>query len=170
MQSSRFPGLHKVCLFLKIWQGSEYVLGSNYGRDLSILEFKICHVSAYARVAEGSEHAWIWLNKALINCSDYGRAFNMPPVLIIAGLGIWQGLEYARVTQGAEYGWISLNMPEYALIWLDILEYGWIYLNKQSCEYARILNVSDPVQSIRSLYKLLSSYRDRGVLRPLSNI
>ena len=26
---------------------------------------------------------------------------------------------------------------------LNILEYAWIYLNKQSSEYARILNVSD---------------------------
>ena len=29
---------------------------------------------------------------------------------------------------------------------------------KTSAEFARILNVSDAVQSIRSLYKLLSSY------------
>ena len=31
---------------------------------------------------------------------------------------------------------------------------------KTSAEFARILNVSDAVQSIRSLYKLLSSYDD----------
>ena len=37
-------------------------------------------------------------------------------------------------------------MHEYALIMLDVLA------------YARILNVSDAVHSIRSLYKLLSSY------------
>ena len=38
-------------------------------------------------------------------------------------------------------------------------EYGLIMLNL--LEYARILNVSDAVHSIRSLCKLLSSYRER---------
>ena len=41
---------------------------------------------------------------------------------------------------------------------------------KQSGEYARILSVSDEVHSIRSLYKLLNSYRDRGASKTLSNI
>ena len=53
----------------------------------------------------------------------------------------WQRSKYARVRRGTKY--------------------AWIYLKKQSAEYARILNVSDAVHSIRSLYKLLSSYRDR---------
>ena len=48
-----------------------------------------------------------------------------------------------------------LNMPEYALITLNMIEYGDIYL---CAEYARTLNVSDAVHSIRSLYKLLGSY------------
>ena len=51
-----------------------------------------------------------------------------------------------------------------------MIKYAGIYLKKQSAEYARILNVSDAVHSIRSLYKLLSSYRDRDVFRTLSNI
>ena len=34
---------------------------------------------------------------------------------------------------------------------------------KQSAKYARTLNVSDAVPSIKSLYKLLSSYRDRHI-------
>ena len=42
-----------------------------------------------------------------------------------------------------------------------MIEYASIYLKKQSAEYARILNVFDAVHSIRSLYKLLSSYQDR---------
>ena len=62
-----------------------------------------------------------------------------------------------RVTQGSEHALITLNMFEYACI----------YLNKQSSEYARIPNVSDSVHSIRSLYKLLSSYQDRDVFRTL---
>ena len=44
-----------------------------------------------------------------------------------------------------------------------MLENAWIYLNKQSSEYVRILNISNVVHSITSLYKLLSSYRDRSV-------
>ena len=50
-----------------------------------------------------------------------------------------------------------------------MIEYAGIYLKKQSAEYARILNVFDVVHSIRSLYKLLSSYRDRDVFRALSD-
>ena len=37
--------------------GSEYMLGYNYGRVLNILGFSVCQVSAYARVAQGSEYA-----------------------------------------------------------------------------------------------------------------
>ena len=44
-----------------------------------------------------------------------------------------------------------------------MFEYARIYLKKRSAEYARILNVSDAVHSIRSLYKLLSSSRDRRI-------
>ena len=61
-------------------------------------------------------------------------------------------------------------MREYALITLNMIEYTSINQKKQSAEYASILNVSDAVHSIRSLYKLLSSYRDRDVFRALSNI
>ena len=49
-------------------------------------------------------------------------------------------------------------------------EYASIYLRKQSAEYAGILNVSDAVLRIRSLYKLLSTYRDRrtqNTVKPL---
>ena len=50
-------------------------------------------------------------------------------------------------------------MREYALLTLNLIEYDGIYLKKQSVEYARlILNVSDAVHSIRSLYNLPSSY------------
>ena len=52
-------------------------------------------------------------------------------------------------------------MSEYPLIMLNMIEYADLYLEKQSAEYARIiLNVSDAVHSIRSLYNLLSRYRD----------
>ena len=42
-------------------------------------------------------------------------------------------------------------MREYASIMLNMIEYAGIYLKKQSVEYAKILNVSDAVHSIRSL-------------------
>ena len=56
-----------------------------------------------------------------------------------------------------------------------MIEYAGIYLKKkkkkkQSAEYAGILNVTDVVHSIRSLYELLSSYRDRDIFRTLTNI
>ena len=61
-------------------------------------------------------------------------------------------------------------MREYALIMLNTTNNADIYLKKQSAEYARIPKVSDAVHSIRSLYKLLSSYGNRDVFRTLSKI
>ena len=68
-------------------------------------------------------------------------------------------------------------MLECALLTLNIIEYASIYLivpvympPKQIAQYARILNVSDAVHSIRSLHKLLTSYREKEVFRTLSNI
>ena len=40
-----------------------------------------------------SEYAW----------SKFRRVLNVPLVLNMPGLGIWQGCEYARITQGSEY-------------------------------------------------------------------
>ena len=53
---------------------------------------------------------------------------------------------------------------------LNVTEYVGIYLKKQSAEYARILNVSDAVHSIRSVYKLLSSYRDRRIQNTVKHL
>ena len=62
-------------------------------------------------------------------------------------------------------------MREYASITLHMTEYIGIYLKKtRSAEYAMILNVSNEVHSTSSLYKFLSSYRDRDVFRTLSNV
>ena len=71
--------------------------------------------------------------------------------------GILQSFQYVRVTQGVKY---ALIMPQYAWICLNNAEYAtWI----NSSQYARILDLSDAVHSIRWLYKLLSSYRDRRI-------
>ena len=65
----------------------------------------------------------------------------------------------------------SPSMREYALIRLDMIEYTGIYLKKQSTEYPRIiLNVSDTVRSIRSLFRLLSSYPNKDLFITLSDI
>ena len=54
-----------------------------------------------------------------------------------------------------------------ASITLNMFEDVCIYLKKQSAEYGRTLNVSHVGHSIRSLYKLLNSYRDRHAFRTL---
>ena len=41
---------------------------------------------------------------------------------------------------------------------LNMTEYASIHLKNQSAEYGRVLGVPDAALSIRSLYKLLSSY------------
>ena len=168
--------------FHQIWQGSEYELGCNYGRVLNIPWFQVYQVSAYASIAQGSEYAWIWLNNTVWQGSEYAwstfhRALNKPLVLNMVGCRIWQGCEYVMVTQGAEYAWISLNMPlkclnicEYTLITLNMIWYAGIYLKKQSTEYARILSVSVALHSIRSLYKLLSSYRNRHIQNTVKHL
>ena len=61
-------------------------------------------------------------------------------------------------------------MREYALITLNVIEHASIYLKKQSAGYARILNVSDAVHSIRSLYKLLTSYQDRRIQNTVKHL
>ena len=61
-------------------------------------------------------------------------------------------------------------MREYTLITLNIFEYTGIDLKNQSAEYGRSLHVSDALHRIWSLYKLLSSYRGRDVIRTVSNI
>ena len=51
-----------------------------------------------------------------------------------------------------------------------MIEYAGIYLNKKSAEYARNLNVSNAVHSIRSLFKLLSNYRGRRFQSTVKNL
>ena len=44
--------------------------------------------------------------------SKSDRVLNMPLVLNVTGLGVWQDCEYMRVTQSSEYAWINLNMSQ----------------------------------------------------------
>ena len=127
---------------MQFWKGSKYI------RIGTVQGFCICNVT------QGSG----CLNMAEL-CLD--------KLLTVAGLWIWlvkvsqafeydsgseqQDSEFGRVTQCAEYVLKCLIMPKYIRI--------------NSSRYARILNVSDAVQSVRSLYKLLSSYWSRRLFR-----
>ena len=62
------------------------------------------------------------------------------------GFWIWQGSEYERVTQGSKYATIYLNMSEFSII-------------------DRVLNMYHTIHSTRSLYKLMSTYREIDVSR-----
>ena len=44
------------------------------------------------------------------------------------------------------------------------------YTSESSAEYARTLNVSDVVYSIRSVHKLLSSYQDRHIQNTVKHV
>ena len=59
MSGFEYARVLNICKFLEIWQDSEYVSGCNYGRVMSIPGFRVCQVSAYASVLQGSEYAWI---------------------------------------------------------------------------------------------------------------
>ena len=61
-------------------------------------------------------------------------------------------------------------MREYALITLNMIEYASINMKTWSAEYARIPDVPDAMHSLRSLYKLLSSYWGKGVFKTLWDI
>ena len=125
---------------MQIWKVSEY------SKIPNIPGFFIC--KCYTRFWTCLNMAKKFLNKQFWY---FHRVLNVRPVLNMPELRIWQTCEYVRVTQVGEYAWIMLNM----------LEYACIYPNKQSSECAKILNMCDAVHSLRSLYKLLSSYRDR---------
>ena len=61
-------------------------------------------------------------------------------------------------------------MHPHTSVTTNIIKYAGIYQEKLSTEYARFLDISDAVHSIKSLYKLLSDCRDKEVFRILSKI
>ena len=99
---------------------------------------------------------WNFVN--FLNFREFDRVLNMQQDAIMKGFWIFQYSEYASfmrrlwICEGYTGCQICLNKAEYALISLDMREYALI-----------ILNVSDAVRSIRSLYKLLCSYQDRSI-------
>ena len=116
------------------------------------------HMQALHKVLNMPECGWICLNVVWINCSNYDS--------------VSQGFKYVSdcnarapniarlwIYNGYTVYWIRQNMRGYALIMLNMLEYPWIYLNKQSSEYTRILNVSDSISKLLQITELLLRQR-----------
>ena len=99
---------------------------------LNIPGFRVCQVSAYARVAQGSEYNWIWLNNHLWQDS----VLNMPGQRFTGT----SGFKYSRaqnvarlwICKGYTGCWICLNKPEYALI---MPQYLWICFNNTEYDW-----------------------------------
>ena len=121
-----------ICAEMQFWKGSEYCRIPN-----------IPGLQAYASVAQGFEYAWMWLNNAWINCSDYGKVLNMPGESFI-GIQYASSSKYAGVRNMTRLWicqcytgwWICMNkpefistMPQYAWIYLNNAEYAWICLH-----------------------------------------
>ena len=110
---------------------------------------------------------WLWQGSKYV-WSKFHRLLIMPPVLNARPWNMarfWICKGYTRCSVCLNKPEYAFKIPQYAWLCLNNAEYAWIYLNKYNFEYARILNVSDAVHSLRSLYKSLSNYRDRGVFR-----
>ena len=83
-----------------------------------------------------------WQRSKYISGSENGRVLNMQ--------------ELQRVLIMPKYGWICLNRT-------------WTYLNMSAFTIIdRVLNMSHTMHSVRSLYKLISTYWEMGVFRTLS--
>ena len=134
---------------MQLWKDSEY------SSVLNIPGFCIC--KRYKRF-------WICLNMAekclykLLTRAGFWICL----VKYSQGFEYASGSRYARaqniamlwICESYTRSWICLDKPKskYALKMLNMLEYTCIYLDKQSFEYARILNVSYAVHRVKSLY------------------
>ena len=74
-------------------------------------------MQALHKVPDMAEYGWIIPEEAILTMlsreyawSNFHRVLNMPQVLNMPGLGIWQGYEKMRVTHSVKYTWISLNI------------------------------------------------------------
>ena len=91
----------------------------------------------------------------ILQSPEFGRVLNMP------GFWIWQGSEYAklnRVLYMLQNDWICLNGTR---ISVSMSEFTII---------DRVLNMCLTIQSVRSLYKLMSTYWKMFIFRTLSKI
>ena len=132
-------------------QDSEFASGPKYAQILNMVKFWIWQGFQYVRVTQRSKYARICLDRVL----------NISSVLIMTGFWIWQNSEYGRVKR-------VLNMPQCGCICLNRT---WICLNMSKFMLLdRILNMYHTIYSARSLYKLISTYWEIGVLRTRSKI
>ena len=119
--------------------------------ELNIPEFWICQVSPYM-----PQYVWIMsYGRVLVMPGQCFRVLNKPLALHMPGLRTkMRGSQ--KVLNMPKQAWICLAqicliMSQYVWICLNMTEYANTYLKNQSAIYARILNVSDAVHSIRSL-------------------
>ena len=69
-----------MCQLLNMY-GSEYESDCNYVKVLDIPGFKVCQVSAYESIVQGSEYAW----------STFHRVLNKPldPIMVFGTRALW---------------------------------------------------------------------------------
>ena len=108
---------------IEVWVGSEYASIGSMPDSFCFFLVTPCLVVAVQpcmewipieKITQGFKHAWLWLNNALCQGSEYAssmfhRVLNNHPVLNMLGLRIWEGCEYV-VTQDAEYAWTGMSM------------------------------------------------------------
>ena len=107
-----------ICVGVQLWKASEYSRIPNMIPNMpgfclfeGYRRFKVClnmvekSRNKLFQLWQVSEYAW----------SKFHRVLNMPPVLNMQELGIWQGCKYTRVTQGFEHDWICLSKASVCL-------------------------------------------------------
>ena len=122
---------------------------------------RILRMQVLNRVLNMSECGWIMPMAGFWTCL----------VNVSLGFKLAQNMGRLWKCEGYTGCWIyCLSMLEYASITPNMIWYASIYLKKQSAGYVRILNVADEIHSIRSLCKLLSSYRDRRIQNTVKHL
>ena len=114
-------------------------------------------MQALHKVLNMPEYGWITLYGRVLNMSGQHRVLNKLPVLNMPGLRVLSLNNASVSVKCLNNAWICVCLNN-AWIWLNMSAYIW--KKKQSAEYTRILNMSDAVHNIRSLYKLLITYRE----------
>ena len=103
------------------------------------------------------EYAWMCLKK---QDSEYASGPKYAKILNMAKFRIWQGSQYPSVTERSEYARICLNrVPN--ISWVLNMPGFWIcksYTRFQICQNMTEYVWIGRIYSVRSLYKLMSTY------------
>ena len=129
-------------------EDSRYASGHKYAKILNMAKLWISQSSQYETAKQHSEYYRICL----------GRVLNISCVPNVPRFWIWQASQYPRVAHGSKCTaiwlnrmWICLNMPEFMII-------------------DRVLSIYHTAHSVRSLYKLMSTYWETGICRTPSKV